>query len=142
MDRRKAVVLWSTLLHGCSLGQGHMGGAPPPASEVILTKHVQVVKAVTLTLWSEPTPLQVGENHIFLNVNAPTMKSMVNRSILLIYRTRDQVRTTPMRPVGGTMTTYKALIELDSPGEMVLSASVQSPTKLPVIGNFEFLIRE
>jgi hypothetical protein len=100
-------------------------------------KQVQMVNALTLKLWSDPSPPRVGTNHIFLEVNAPTRNAMVNRDVLLTYQSAEGTTSTVlMQPVPGQIDVFKAVIELDSAGKVVFSPSVQSPTKPPAIAYF------
>ncbi len=112
-------------------------GCTPVDSLTVPEKHVQVVNALTLKLWSDPSPPRVGENHIFLEVNAPTRNAMVNRDVLLTYQpTEGTTSTVLMQPVPGQLDVFKAVIELESAGKVVFSPSVQSPTKAPAIAHF------
>src|SRR5574338_911726 len=101
---------------------------------------VQMVNALTLKLWSDPWPARVGENHLFLEVNAPTRKAMVNRDVLLTYQSAKGTTTVPMRPVSGTIDIFQAVVTLDSPGDGIFSTSVQSPTKPPATAHFRLPI--
>lgn len=109
-----------------------------PIDSTVQTRQVQMVNALTLKLWSEPSPPRVRENHIFLEVNAPTRNAMVNRDVLLTHQSVEGTASTVlMQPVPGKIDVFKAVIELDSPGKIVVSASVQSPTKPPAIARFQ-----
>jgi hypothetical protein len=97
-----------------------------------------MVNALTLKLWSEPSPARVGENHIFVELNAPTRNAMVNRNILLTYQSATgTVDTVLMQPVAGKFDTFKAVVELDFVGETTFTTSVQSSTKPPAIAYFQ-----
>jgi len=101
-------------------------------------QQVQMVNALTLKLWSDPWPARPGENHIFVEVNAPTRKAMVNRTILLTYQSATgTMDTVLMQPVAGKFDTFKAVVELDSAGETTFTASVQSSTTPPAIAHFQ-----
>ena len=101
-------------------------------------KQVQMVNALTLKLWSEPSPLREGENSIYLEVNAPTRRAMVNRSVLLTYLTaQGTTSSVSMELVPGTIDVFRAVVELDPAVTTVLSVSVQSPTKPPAIAHFQ-----
>ena len=102
-----------------------------------------MVNALTLKLWCEPSPPRVGENHVFLEVNAPTRNAMVKRDVLLTYQSAEgTISTVRMRPVPGQLDVFKAVIELDSPGRIIFSPSVQSPTKPPAIAHFQFPVTQ
>ena len=101
-------------------------------------KQVQMVNALTLKFWSEPSPARVGEVTIFLEVNAPTRTAMVNRDVLLTYRSAEgTTATVTMESVPGKIDVFRAMIELDSAVTTVFSVSVQSPTKPPAIAHFD-----
>jgi hypothetical protein len=113
-------------------------GCTTTDSLTVPTPQVQMVNALTLKLWSDPWPARVGENHIFLEVNAPTRKAMVNRDILLTYQSVEgTTATVPMQPVPGKLDTFKAVVELDSAGKRTFTASVQGSTKPPAIAHFQ-----
>jgi hypothetical protein len=102
-----------------------------------------MVNSLTLKLWSEPSPPRVGENHVFLEVNAPTRNAMVKRDVLLTYQSAEgTIFTVPMRPVPGQLDVFRAVIELDSPGRIIFSPSVQSPTKPPAIAHFQLPVTQ
>jgi hypothetical protein len=97
-----------------------------------------MVNALTLKLWTEPSPPRVGENHIFVEVNAPTRNAMVHRDVVLTYQSAEAAFSNiSMQPVPGKIDVFRAVIELESPGKIGVSASVQSATKPPAIGHFE-----
>jgi hypothetical protein len=137
LHKQEAVVRgparWScTVLLACQL----MGCATPDS--LTAPPQVQMVNALTLKLWSDPWPVRVGENQIFLEVNAPTRNAIVNKGILLTYQSAERTMTTvPMQPVPGKIDTYKVVIELVSAGETTFTASVQSSTKPPAIAEFQ-----
>jgi hypothetical protein len=112
-------------------------------SVTVPEKQVQMVNALTLKLWSEPSPPRIGKNHIFLEVNAPTRNAMVNRDVLLTYQSAEGTTSTVlMQPVPGQIDVFKAVIELDSVGKVVFSPSVQSPTKPPAIAHFRLPVTQ
>ncbi|HJR75573.1 MAG TPA: hypothetical protein VJ805_01330, partial [Nitrospiraceae bacterium] len=118
-------------------------GCAPIDSLTVPTKQVQMINALTLKFWSDPSPLRVGANHIFVEVNAPTRNAMVNRDVLLTYQSAEGTTSTVrMQPVPGQLDVFTAVIELDSPGKTTFSASVQSPTKPPAVAHFQLPVTQ
>lgn len=136
--RRQSVSWYCAMLLACQLvgcAAGDFRTIPP--------RQVQMVDALTLKLWTDPWPARVGENHIFVEVNAPTRKAMVNRDVLLTYHSADGAMTTvPMQPVPGKIDVFKAVVELESAGKQHFTASVQSSTRPPATALFQLPVIE